>query len=54
MDAIEETWKNLQELIRDRENALEKETRRQDFNDELRQSFAEKANGFNRFVTDTR
>lgn len=54
MNVLEETWRNLQELIGDRENELEKESRRQDLNDELRQLFAEKANSFHRFVADTR
>ena len=54
MNVLEETWKNLQELIGDRENELEKEARRQDVNDEMRQLFAEKANTFHRFVADTR
>ncbi|XP_057290447.1 spectrin alpha chain, non-erythrocytic 1-like isoform X2 [Hydractinia symbiolongicarpus] len=54
MNVLEETWKNLQDIIKDRENELEKEARRQDYNDELRQTFAEKANSFYRFVTDTR
>ena len=54
MNVLDETWKNLQVLISDRENELEKESRRQDLNDELRQMFADKANSFHRFVADTR
>lgn len=41
-------------FLQDREHELEKEARRQDFNDELRQAFAQNANAFNRFVTETR
>ena len=54
MNVLDETWRNLQILLGDRETELEKEARRQDLNDQLRQVFAEKANLFHRFVADTR
>ena len=41
-------------FVQDRENELEKEARRQDYNDELRQTFAEKANTFHKLLTETR
>lgn len=39
---------------KERENKLEKESRRQDYNDELRLAFASKANEFHKFLTETR
>ncbi|XP_065647133.1 spectrin alpha chain, non-erythrocytic 1 isoform X2 [Hydra vulgaris] len=54
MEALEETWKKLQETVKDREVELEKEARRQDFNDELRQLYASKANLFHKFLEETK
>ncbi|XP_065068119.1 spectrin alpha chain, non-erythrocytic 1-like [Rhopilema esculentum] len=54
LDSPEETWHNLEVIIRERENKLEKESRRQDYNDELRVEFADRANKFHKFLTETR
>jgi len=54
MQAMEETWNNLQRIIQDRDNELEKEQARQNENDELRRKFAEAANQFHKWLTDTR
>jgi len=54
MAILEETWKNLKDIIKIHENELEKEARRQDYNDELRQVFAEKANDLHKFISNTR
>uniref|UniRef100_A0A8C7S805 Spectrin alpha chain, non-erythrocytic 1 n=1 Tax=Oncorhynchus mykiss TaxID=8022 RepID=A0A8C7S805_ONCMY len=45
MEALEETWSNLQKIIKERELELQKEQRRQEENDKLRQEFAQHANG---------
>uniref|UniRef100_A0A6Q2XKI3 Spectrin alpha chain, non-erythrocytic 1 n=1 Tax=Esox lucius TaxID=8010 RepID=A0A6Q2XKI3_ESOLU len=44
MEALEETWRNLQKIIKERELELQKEQRRQEENDKLRQEFAQHAN----------
>merc|ERR1712223_932901 len=54
MEALEETWRNLQKIIHDRENELTKEAIRQEDNDELRKEFAKHANAFHGWLTDTR
>ncbi|KAL5013103.1 hypothetical protein ScPMuIL_011654 [Solemya velum] len=54
MDALEETWKNLQKIIKDRDNDLAREQQRQEENDQLRKQFAQAANAFHSWLTDTR
>jgi len=54
MDALEETWRNLQKIIKEREVELQKEHRRQEDNDKLRREFARQANAFHQWLTDTR
>ena len=54
MAALEETWRNLQKIIHDRENELAKEAIRQEDNDKLRKEFAKHANAFHGWLTDTR
>ncbi|KRY71430.1 Spectrin alpha chain [Trichinella pseudospiralis] len=54
MDALDETWKNLQKIIKEREAELIKEHRRQEENDRLRREFAKQANTFHAWLTDTR
>lgn len=54
MDALEETWRNLQKIIKERDTDLEREERRQEENDQLRKQFAQAANGFHSWLTETR
>ncbi|VDN60745.1 unnamed protein product [Dracunculus medinensis] len=54
MDALEETWRNLQKIIKERELELQKEHRRQEDNDKLRRDFARQANAFHHWLTETR
>ncbi|BFZ06026.1 hypothetical protein BsWGS_09066 [Bradybaena similaris] len=54
MEALEETWNNLQKIIRERDNDLNKEEQRQEENDVLRKQFAQAANGFHSWLTHTR
>ena len=54
MDALEDTWKNLQKIIREREQELAKEMARQEDNDRLRREFAKLANSFHNWLTATR
>merc|ERR1711899_288741 len=54
MAALEETWRNLQKIIKDRETELDKEAIRQEENDKLRKDFAKHANAFHAWLTDTR
>ncbi|PAV55545.1 hypothetical protein WR25_20353 [Diploscapter pachys] len=54
MDALEDTWKNLQKIIREREQELAKEMGRQEDNDRLRREFAKLANSFHNWLTATR
>lgn len=54
MDALEETWRNLQKIIKERELELQKEHRRQEDNDKLRRDFARQANAFHQWLTETR
>lgn len=54
MDALEETWHNLQKIIRERDIELQKEHRRQEDNDKLRRDFARQANAFHHWLTETR
>ncbi|VDK25478.1 unnamed protein product [Anisakis simplex] len=54
MDTLEETWRNLQKIIKERELELQKEHRRQEDNDKLRRDFARQANAFHQWLTETR
>uniref|UniRef100_A0A0N5ANF9 Spectrin alpha chain n=1 Tax=Syphacia muris TaxID=451379 RepID=A0A0N5ANF9_9BILA len=54
MDALEETWRNLQKIIKEREAELQKEHRRQEENDKMRRDFATQANAFHQWLTETR
>ncbi|CAG5125562.1 unnamed protein product, partial [Candidula unifasciata] len=54
MEALEETWNNLQKIIRERDSDLDKEERRQEENDVLRKQFAQAANAFHAWLTQTR
>ena len=54
MAALEETWRNLQKIIKDRETELDKAAIRQEENDKLRKDFAKYANAFHGWLTDTR
>jgi spectrin alpha len=54
MPALEETWHNLQKIIKEREQELAKEHRRQEENDKLRREFARLANEFHDWLTNTR
>ncbi|KAA0719870.1 Spectrin alpha chain, non-erythrocytic 1 [Triplophysa tibetana] len=54
MNALEETWRNLQKIIKERELELQKEQRRQEENDKLRQEFAQHANAFHQWLQETR
>lgn len=53
MEALDDTWQNLQRIIGERDRELEKEARRQDHNDRLRQEFARHGNGLYAWLTDT-
>jgi spectrin alpha len=54
MEALEDTWKNLQKIIQERDGELEKEALRQEENDMLRKEFAKHANLFHQWLTETR
>ncbi|KAJ8038539.1 Spectrin alpha chain, non-erythrocytic 1 [Holothuria leucospilota] len=54
MDSLEETWRNLQKIIKEREQELNKEAERQEENDRLRKQFAQMANSFHQWLTETR
>uniref|UniRef100_M3XK81 Spectrin alpha chain, non-erythrocytic 1 n=2 Tax=Latimeria chalumnae TaxID=7897 RepID=M3XK81_LATCH len=54
IEALEETWRNLQKIIKEREQELQKEQRRQEENDKLRQEFAQHANAFHQWIQETR
>ncbi|XP_037079829.1 spectrin alpha chain-like [Pollicipes pollicipes] len=54
MEALEDTWKNLQKIIQERDMELTKEAQRQDENDKLRKEFAKHANAFHFWLTETR
>ena len=54
MEALEETWRNLQKIIKDRDAELAKEALRQEENDKLRKEFAKHANNFHSWLTETR
>ncbi|KAH8239266.1 hypothetical protein KR032_002631 [Drosophila birchii] len=54
MEALEETWRNLQKIIEERDGELAKEAKRQEENDKLRKEFAKHANLFHQWLTETR
>lgn len=54
MEALEDTWKNLQKIIQERDIELSKESQRQEENDRLRREFAKHANAFHQWLTETR
>merc|ERR1719259_1022170 len=54
MEALEDTWKNLQSIIKIRNGELDKEEERQRENDKLRQEFAKHAHDFHSWLTETR
>ncbi|XP_017774793.1 PREDICTED: spectrin alpha chain isoform X2 [Nicrophorus vespilloides] len=54
MEALEETWRNLQKIIEERDIELGKEAQRQEENDLLRKDFAKHANAFHQWLTETR
>ncbi|XP_026684497.1 spectrin alpha chain-like [Diaphorina citri] len=54
MEALEDTWRNLQKIIKERDIELAKEATRQDENDALRKEFAKHANAFHQWLTETR
>ncbi|XP_025830723.1 spectrin alpha chain isoform X3 [Agrilus planipennis] len=54
MEALEETWRNLQKIIAERDVELTKEAQRQEENDKLRKEFAKHANAFHQWLTETR
>lgn len=54
MEALEDTWKNLQKIIEERDAELAKEAFRQEENDKLRKEFAKHANLFHQWLTETR
>ncbi|CAG0916965.1 unnamed protein product [Notodromas monacha] len=54
MEALEDTWRNLQKIIKERDAELKKETGRQEENDRLRKEFAAHANAFHMWLAETR
>lgn len=54
MEALEDTWRNLQKIIEERDGELAKEAHRQEENDKLRKEFAKHANAFHQWLTETR
>lgn len=54
MEALEDTWRNLQKIIKERDVELAKEAQRQEENDKLRKEFAKHANAFHQWLADTR
>merc|ERR1719285_190412 len=54
MDALSETWRNLQGIIKQRDTELAQEELRQEDNDKLRREFAKHANNCYQWLTDTR
>ncbi|XP_052259701.1 spectrin alpha chain-like isoform X3 [Dreissena polymorpha] len=54
MDALQDTWNNLQKIIKERDVDLQNEQQRQEENDQLRKQFAQAANAFHGWLTDTR
>lgn len=54
MEALEDTWRNLQKIIHERDMELNKEYQRQEENDRLRREFAKSSNAFHAWLTATR
>merc|ERR1739844_657256 len=54
MEALTDTWKNLQLIIKQRDAELAAEALRQEENDKLRKEFARHANQFYHWLTETR
>ncbi|KAI1305303.1 Spectrin alpha chain [Halotydeus destructor] len=54
MEALEDTWRNLQKIITERDVELNKESLRQEENDRLRREFAKHSNQFHSWLTETR
>ncbi|TGZ69187.1 hypothetical protein CRM22_003879 [Opisthorchis felineus] len=54
MEALVETWRNLQKIILERDAELHRETLRQTQNDQLRQEFAGVANDFHHWLQSVR
>merc|ERR1712025_834058 len=54
MEALADTWKNLQSIIKQRDSELAQEEVRQEENDKLRKEFARHANAFYQWLTETR
>merc|ERR1711922_31078 len=54
MEALADTWKNLQSIIKQRDSELAQEEVRQEENDKLRKEFARHANAFYSWLTETR
>lgn len=54
MEALEDTWRNLQKIIKERDVELSKEFERQEDNDKLRREFAKCSNFFHDWLTETR
>lgn len=54
MDAIHETWRNLQKIVRERDADLKSEHQRQLDNDKLRMEYAQLADRFHQWISDTR
>ncbi|KAK6636692.1 hypothetical protein RUM43_010354 [Polyplax serrata] len=54
MEALEDTWRNLKKIIKERDTELAKEAQRQEENDKLRKEFAKHANAFHQWLTETR
>lgn len=50
MEALEDTWRNLQKIIQERDDDLKRELARQEQNDTLRQEFASFANNFHHWL----
>lgn len=50
MVALEDTWRNLQKIIQERDEDLRRELARQEQNDQLRQEFASAANSFHAWL----
>lgn len=54
MPSLEETWHNLQKIIKEREIELSKEHKRQEENDRFRREFARLSNAFHNWLTKIR
>lgn len=54
IEALDETWKNMQKIVQERNLDLEKEYIRQLDNDKLRQEFATEANNLHKWINNMR